>query len=85
MINEGTAARVVDVRARGAAGRGTLELLTAPSLRARTGVTLGGQSYGKSTTTGLLAGAPEPRAVVPTSGEYVLRVPPASAAMLTVR
>jgi hypothetical protein len=47
-------------------------------------VTLGGQSYGTSTTTGLLAGPQRTRTVAPTDGEYMLRVPPATAALLTV-
>jgi len=84
VINEGRGARVIAVRARRAAGTGTLELLTAPSIRARRGVTLGGQSYGTSTTTGLLAGPQRTRTVARRHGEYELRVPPASVALLTV-
>jgi len=86
VINEGAGARVVRVRmpARTRARTGTLELLTAPSIRARSGVTLGAQSYGKSTTTGLLAGPQRTRTLTPVHGGYVLRVPPASATLLTV-
>ena len=73
-----------DVRARGVRGTGTLELLTAPSLGAGSGVTLAGQSFGASTTTGLLAGAPRTFTVAPAHGAYALRVPPATAAMLTL-
>lgn len=86
LINEGPHASVLRVRvpAGTRAGAGTLEYLMAPSLKARTGVTLGGQSFGASTATGLLAGAPKTNAVAPSRGEYALRVPAASAAMLTV-
>ncbi len=84
VINQGAGERVVDVRAPGVRGTGTLELLTAPSLGARSGVTLAGQSFGTSTTTGVLAGAPTTTEVAPARGGYALRVPPATAAMLTI-
>lgn len=92
LINEASQTRVVHVRVREASGTGTVELLTAPSIRARTDVTLGGQSFGASTATGLLAGAPKTNAVSPSPspgpgpgrGEYALRLPAASAAVLTV-
>ena len=87
VINEGVGARIVRIRARGATRTGTLELLTAPSLRSTSHVTLGGHSFGTSTTTGLLAdadGASRTDAVAPTRGEYAVKVPPATAAMLTL-
>jgi hypothetical protein len=84
LINEGAGARPVEVKADGASSTGKLELLTAPSLRARAGVTLGGQGYGSNTTTGVLAGAHKTYRIAPSDGEYVLRVPPATAAMLTL-
>ena len=83
-INETTTSRVVRVRVTGDSQAGTLQLLTAPSLRSTSGVTLGAQSFGESTTTGMLAGPPKTDAVAPTRGEYAVRVPPASAAMLTL-
>jgi hypothetical protein len=84
VINEGAGPRVVDVRASGTTGTGTLELLTAPAIGATRGVTLGGQTYGKSTTTGRLAGARRTDTVAPTQHGYRLSVPPASAVMLTL-
>ena len=84
VINEGSGARTVDVRVHGASRTGTIELLTAPSIGATSGVTLGGQSYGNSTTTGRLAGARKTNTIAPTRGGYVLSVPPASAVMLTM-
>jgi hypothetical protein len=83
-INETAANRVVRVQVGRDAQTGTLQLLTAPSLRSMGGVTLGGQSFGASTTTGQLAGPPKTEAVAPTRGGYAVRVPPASGAMLTL-
>ena len=87
VINEGGGERKIEVRARTSpptATTGTLELLTAPSLGARSGVTLAGQSFGQSTTTGLLAGARKTIAVKRAHGEYTLNVPAATAALLTL-
>ncbi|MGA2928825.1 MAG: glycosyl hydrolase family 79 C-terminal domain-containing protein [Solirubrobacteraceae bacterium] len=85
-INDGARARTVAVRptASSAAATGTLERLQAPGLGARSGVTLGGQSFGTQTSTGLLTGRHSAQAVAPRSGEYVFRVPAASAALLTI-
>jgi hypothetical protein len=87
VINEGAGERNIDVRARTpptTATTGTLELLTAPSLGARSGVTLAGQSFGQSTTTGLLSSVRKTIALARRHGVYTLRVPPATAAMLTI-
>jgi hypothetical protein len=51
---------------------------------AKSGVTLGGQSFGAQTATGRLAGAAQPASVTPAGGEYLVRLPAASAAMLTL-
>ncbi|HWC85550.1 MAG TPA: glycosyl hydrolase family 79 C-terminal domain-containing protein [Solirubrobacteraceae bacterium] len=62
-----------------------VEELTAPSAVAATGVTLGGQSFGDATTTGVLP-APAPTGTVyPVLGLYSLTLPPASATLLTLR
>ena len=87
VINEGSTDRAVRVRVPAkttAASTATLELLTAPTLEARGNVTLGGQSFGTSTTTGLLAGAQKTYAIAPAQHDYVLRLPAASAALLTL-
>lgn len=66
-----------------------LTRLLAPSALARSQITLGGQSFGAQTTTGALAGtssvAPLP-ALVPSGGvpTYLLTVPPATAALITI-
>jgi hypothetical protein len=83
-INEGARTQVVAVRATGMKAIGTIERLQAPSIRARRDVTLAGQSFGANTATGLPAGPRRTRAVAPTAGDYVFRVPAGSAAMLTL-
>jgi hypothetical protein len=62
----------------------TAEELTAATANATNGVTLGGQSFGDQTTTGLLPGPSQTSAVYPVFGLYSLAVPPASAIMLTL-
>jgi hypothetical protein len=84
LINRGGSARTVDARIPSAVGPGTVERLQAPSLGAQSGVTLAGQSFGSETTTGLLTGALKQETVKPVSGTYVVKVPGASAAMLTL-
>ncbi len=85
LINDYTAqSRTVHVRIAGAHGTATLERLRSKGLTATTGVTLGGQSFGDSTTTGMVAGRAALDTVRPTSGGYVVRMPRASAAMLTI-
>jgi hypothetical protein len=70
----------VDVPAGAAAA--TLERLQAPSLSAQSGVTLGGQSFGADTESGELS--PRPSSISPRGGRYVVTVPAASAALLTL-
>ena len=72
------------MRIPGAQGAATLERLRGKGLTATTGVTLGGQGFGTDTTTGTLAGRSAATAVRPANGTYVVRMPKASAAMLTL-
>jgi hypothetical protein len=84
LINKDTArTRTLAVRVPGARGLASLERLQAPSPTARSGVTLGGQSFGCCTATGLPAGRSGLTLLAPVHGDYVVNVPPASAAMLT--
>ena len=73
--------QVVSVKAPGAPAAASLVRLTAPSPAATGGVTLDGQSFGASTTTGVLAGQPK-AAPVPLAHVWM---PAASAAILTLR
>jgi hypothetical protein len=82
IINDGSRNRATAVDVPGAAGSATVERLEAPSLSARRGVTLGGQSFAPAT--GLLAGPSRTSVVAPSHGGYALTVPAASAAMLTI-
>lgn len=85
LINDDTAqARHVTVHVTSSSGEGTLVRLLAPSVHAESGVTLGGQGFGSSTTTGLLAGTPLTASAKPVAGGYGVSLPPASAAMLTL-
>jgi hypothetical protein len=59
-----------------------VERLLAPSAGSTSGVTLGGQSFGNSSTTGNL-GAPNNQQVSPQSGSYTIDLPAASAAVVT--
>src|SRR5579884_1738588 len=57
LVNSGGLGRRLSVGATGArVGRATLTRLSAPRVRARTGVSLGGQSFGSWTRTGRLSG-----------------------------
>jgi hypothetical protein len=82
LINDGSRNRATAVVVPGAAGSATVERLEAPSVSARRGVTLGGQSFAPAT--GLLAGPPRTSVVAPSRGGYALTVPAGSAAMLTI-
>jgi hypothetical protein len=71
------------VRLPAASGAASVQRLTAPRIGARRGVRLAGQSYASRTTTGTLQGAESRTVVREDRGRYVVRVPPASAALLT--
>jgi len=86
LINDGLKhTRWVLVRPPRPGRRAELERLEAPSAFARKGVTLGGRSFGPQTTTGRLAGPGGVSALRPSGGSYTVRVPAASAVMLTIR
>ena len=85
LINDSSSrSRSVVLRVPGARGSGVLERLTAPGLTARTGVALGGRSFGASTSTGTFAGRARDAVVSPRAGRYVVTLPAASAALLTL-
>jgi hypothetical protein len=85
LINEYTAqSRTVAVRIPGAQGNATLERLRGKGITAKTGVTLGGQTFGTATTTGTLAGRSADSTVRKSAAGYVVNLPRASAAMLTI-
>jgi hypothetical protein len=78
------ASEVIALRIPSARGVAVAEQLRARRVGATTGVTLGGQTFGATTTTGLLGGTATDTSVTPTRGMYIVTLPPASAALLTV-
>jgi hypothetical protein len=84
LTNRGSRDQDIKVRVPAVHGAAALERLEAPSVHATSGVTLGGQSFGPATTTGLLAGSSSVVAVKPSSGGYVISLPRTSAAVLTI-
>jgi hypothetical protein len=73
----------VAVTVDGRHGVAGVQRLTAPGVGAHAGVTLGGQTYGPATTTGVLSPS-VPVTLAPQGGSYALTLPPASAALLTI-
>jgi hypothetical protein len=83
LTNVGSVARTIGVSASGTRGTGSVSLLSAKSMSATGGTTLGGQTL--SSRTGQLTGTPRLRLVRPnTKGVYAIRVPPHTAAILTL-
>jgi hypothetical protein len=83
LTNVGSTARTIAVSEAGAHGTGAMSLLSAASLTATGGATLGGQTV--SSRTGLLTGAPRATLVRPNHrGLYTVRVPAHAAAILTL-
>jgi hypothetical protein len=76
-------AETIRLHMRGVRGDPAVEDLRAPGPAARSGVTLGGQSFGSATATGRLSGPGESRRLRPHGGAYVIEMPPASASLLT--
>jgi hypothetical protein len=85
VINKNTrGATTVHLHIPAAQGAATLIRLTAPGVQATSGITLGGQSFGSRTTTGLLAGHASSSTVTPLGGVYTVTAPAGSAALLTL-
>jgi hypothetical protein len=75
---------IVHARPGSGGGAATVEELRAPGLLARSGITLGGQTLGAQTDTGRLAGRARIASLSASRGSYRLRLPAASAALLTL-
>jgi hypothetical protein len=76
--------RFLRLRVAGAHGAAEIEPLRAPSVHSTGHVTLGGQTFGAATGTGVLAGPAVHETVASSGGAYPVSVPPASATMLTI-
>lgn len=86
LINDDTAhGHTVSVNVAGAGAPATAELLRAGGASSTRGVTLAGQSFGGGTSSGVLAGRRHALHVSPRAGAYSLRLPAASAVLLTLR
>ncbi len=86
LINDSADRRLtLAVRAPNPARPATVERLLAPGLRATSGVTLAGQTFGSASPTGQLSGTVRTATVQPVQRRYVVDLGPASAALLTVR
>ena len=85
LINDGgLRGKSVKLDIPGANAPAAVTWLQAPSIAATGNITLGGQSFGASTETGLLAGTPQLTELAPADHRYALRLPPGSAALLTL-
>jgi hypothetical protein len=85
VINSGASPRTVGVRIPAASGPGSLAYLRSSALSSGS-VTLAGRTFGGLTSTGTLPEQARGRrvAVQPVHGDYVIRVPAPSAALLTL-
>ncbi len=81
LVNTGSRSVAVALRGPGAAAQ--LERLTAPGLRARTGVSLGGESFGTATASGRLPAAHRTAVLAGRGGRYSVTVTGPSAALIT--
>jgi hypothetical protein len=85
IINDSPTRRLVlAVRAPRPAASAQLQRLRAPGLAATSGVTLAGQSYGALSATARLTGRRRLIELEPVAGRFVLTLPAASAALLTL-
>ncbi|MGI8573044.1 MAG: glycosyl hydrolase family 79 C-terminal domain-containing protein [Solirubrobacteraceae bacterium] len=85
LINDDMASsHLISVHLPGATVQATEQQLLAPGVGATGGVTLGGQSFASPTHTGLLSGPSVTPMVTPSAGVYTVRLPAASASLLTL-
>ena len=83
LINDHPYPQTVVLQAAGHMPPATLERLLAPDINSLQGVTLGGQTFGRQTATGVL-GQSTDIAVSPANHRYLVSLPPNSAALLTI-
>ncbi|HEX4008649.1 MAG TPA: glycosyl hydrolase family 79 C-terminal domain-containing protein [Solirubrobacteraceae bacterium] len=84
LIDTRSQGRTLAVRIHDGGASATVERLLAPSLRARSGVTIGGQSFTATSTVGIPSGQAEIERVARWRGAYRVRIPGASASLLTI-
>jgi Glycosyl hydrolase family 79 C-terminal beta domain len=76
--------RMLALRVRGGGDSATVERLLAPSLRARDRVTIGGQSFSATSVAAVPSGQEQIERVARRRGAYPVRIPGASAALVTI-
>jgi hypothetical protein len=85
LINEhSTGQQTLALRVPDGKGAASAIRLEAPGMHAHSGITLGGQTFGASTTTGQLAGRKRTARIAPRGGAYDVSVPAASAVLITL-
>ncbi len=84
LINHSTTAQTITLKTPSSVATATVELLRAPGLAARTGISFAGQGYGSQTNTGVLAGHLQSSTLTATTGRYRVRLPAASEALITI-
>jgi hypothetical protein len=84
LINDGDRARAITLKGVPRSARVTTEALEAPSIQSRVGVTLGGQTFGRDTSTGVLAGPVRGAPVRRLAADCVVSVSATSAVFVTV-
>jgi hypothetical protein len=84
LINKSSSSEATTIHVPGAVGPGALEELHARSLTSTSDVSLGGQTFGAQTGTGLLSGTAQRPIVAPVKDAYNVTVPGASIEMLTL-
>lgn len=82
LINKDSRPHQVQIQLPPSSSEADVEWLRAPSTTATGGVTLGGETFGSETTTGLLS-APQAQPVMQLFGSYTIDMPADSAALLT--
>ncbi|MGZ4311748.1 MAG: glycosyl hydrolase family 79 C-terminal domain-containing protein [Solirubrobacteraceae bacterium] len=84
VINSHRRPRTLAVRVPGGGAGATVERLLAPSLRARSGVTIGGQNLSTTSRAALASGQPHVARVPRRGNAYLVRIPGGSAALMTI-
>jgi hypothetical protein len=79
-----TGSHTVEVRVPASAAPAVLARLTAPSVHSHNGITIGGDGFGAETSTGVLPQPLKPAVIKSGPGGYLVKLPAASAAMLTM-
>jgi hypothetical protein len=84
LINHSTTAQTITLKTASSVASATVELLRAPGLAARAHISFAGRSFGAQTKTGVLTGHVQFATLTPTGGRYLVWLPAASEALITI-